>query len=202
MIVRTATNFFMDIFVVNNFRNFVGEMVFPSELPQILQMENHTKLSTEMNKGIEVTVMVPMQRIDPLVTFLKITEDGTFNLQLSSEYDLLVGSKSVGWTKLWENGSRRTPSFIAEVLKLISDVYILPSKCQDIKLDRQQFLFEVEEIKKLKELRSKTDDEDEKRTLLEDTVGKILLACWRGVEFEIVHVLRKACKSSLYMVLA
>ncbi|KAI6041065.1 hypothetical protein EDC04DRAFT_2671548 [Pisolithus marmoratus] len=36
-----------------------------------------------------------------------------------------------------------------------------------------------------------TTDEHERRTLVEDTVGKILLACWRGVKFEIMQVLRE-----------
>ncbi|KAI5981752.1 hypothetical protein EDC04DRAFT_1938239 [Pisolithus marmoratus] len=35
-----------------------------------------------------------------------------------------------------------------------------------------------------------TNDEHERRTLVEDTVGKILLACWHGVKSEIVGVLR------------
>ncbi|KAI6038175.1 hypothetical protein EDC04DRAFT_2697925 [Pisolithus marmoratus] len=34
-----------------------------------------------------------------------------------------------------------------------------------------------------------TNDEHERRTLVEDTVGKILLACWHGVKSEIVQVL-------------
>ncbi|KAI6041057.1 hypothetical protein EDC04DRAFT_2671462 [Pisolithus marmoratus] len=36
-----------------------------------------------------------------------------------------------------------------------------------------------------------TNDEHERRTLVEDTVGKILLACWHGVKSEIVQVLRE-----------
>ncbi|KAI6039094.1 hypothetical protein EDC04DRAFT_2687990 [Pisolithus marmoratus] len=34
-----------------------------------------------------------------------------------------------------------------------------------------------------------TKDEHERRTLIEDIVGKILLACWRGVASEIMQVL-------------
>ncbi|KAI6019177.1 hypothetical protein EDC04DRAFT_2738583 [Pisolithus marmoratus] len=36
-----------------------------------------------------------------------------------------------------------------------------------------------------------TNDEHERRTLVEDTVGKILSACWRGVACEIMQVLRE-----------
>ncbi|KAI6038179.1 hypothetical protein EDC04DRAFT_2044939 [Pisolithus marmoratus] len=62
---------------------------------------------------------------------------------------------------------------------------------QDTKFNRCEFLSEVEQIKKWRGMLIATTDEHERRTLVEDTVGKILLACWRGVASEIVQVLRK-----------
>ncbi|KAI6041059.1 hypothetical protein EDC04DRAFT_1352932 [Pisolithus marmoratus] len=56
---------------------------------------------------------------------------------------------------------------------------------------RREFLSEVEEIKQWQETLNRSNDVHERRTLVEDIVGKILLACWRGVKSEIVQVLRK-----------
>ncbi|KAI6014929.1 hypothetical protein EDC04DRAFT_2753469, partial [Pisolithus marmoratus] len=58
-------------------------------------------------------------------------------------------------------------------------------------LSRHEFLSEVEQIKKWREMLIATNDEHERRTLVEDTAGKILLACWREVKSEIVQVLRE-----------
>ncbi|KAI6041051.1 hypothetical protein EDC04DRAFT_1351641 [Pisolithus marmoratus] len=57
-------------------------------------------------------------------------------------------------------------------------------------LSRHEFLSEVEQIRTWREMLIGTNDEQERRTLVEDTVGKILLACWHGVKSEIVGVLR------------
>ncbi|KAI5981755.1 hypothetical protein EDC04DRAFT_2847723, partial [Pisolithus marmoratus] len=58
-------------------------------------------------------------------------------------------------------------------------------------LSRREFPSEVEQIKKWREMLIATNDEHERRTLVEDTAGKILLACWREVESEVVRVLRE-----------
>ncbi|KAI6041063.1 hypothetical protein EDC04DRAFT_1353144 [Pisolithus marmoratus] len=58
-------------------------------------------------------------------------------------------------------------------------------------IGRREFLSEVNQIKKWREMLIKTNDEHERRTLVEDTVGKILLACWSGVKSEIVQALKK-----------
>ncbi|KAI6019179.1 hypothetical protein EDC04DRAFT_430481 [Pisolithus marmoratus] len=164
-------------------------------------IENYSELDTGMDKGGcptrdiagsgEVTEMVQAQRINALAMFLAEIDDGTFDLQLSPEFDVQVGSKHIGWTTLWKNRSGwRSAPLVIEVLVVIVTEYKRQGR-QDTKFDRCEFLSEVEQIKKWREMLIGTNDEHERRTLLEDTVGKILLACWHGVASEIMQVLRK-----------
>ncbi|KAI6043940.1 hypothetical protein EDC04DRAFT_2646275 [Pisolithus marmoratus] len=50
MTVEAAIEFFVDIFA-GNFRNFIGDMVFFSELPTIMETENYAELDTRVDKG-------------------------------------------------------------------------------------------------------------------------------------------------------
>ncbi|KAI6030367.1 hypothetical protein EDC04DRAFT_2898384 [Pisolithus marmoratus] len=180
--VEAAIQLFVDIFGGGDIHNFIGDIAFFSDLPQIMELENYTEKGSFPTQDIsgsgEVNVMAQAQCINTLVVFLTQIDDGTFNLQLSPDFDMT----------LWINGSEYGSTlFAAKVLKLITTAY-KQCECQDTKFDRHEFLSEVEQIKKWRDMLTGTNDEDERRTLVEDTVGKILLACWRGVKSEIVQV--------------
>ncbi|KAI6014621.1 hypothetical protein EDC04DRAFT_2608974 [Pisolithus marmoratus] len=182
--VEAAIQLFVDIFGGGDIHNFIGDIACFSDLPQIMEMENYTELGTEMDKGSfptqdisrsrEVNVMAQAQCINALVAFLTQIDDGTFDLQLSPDFDVLVGSSHIDWMTLWINGLEYGSTlFAAKVLKLIATAY-KQCECQDTKFDRHEFLSEVEQIKKWQEMLTETSDEDERRTLVEDTVGKVV----------------------------
>ncbi|KAI6041056.1 hypothetical protein EDC04DRAFT_3139927 [Pisolithus marmoratus] len=219
--VETAIEFFVDMFGGGDIRYFIGEIVFFRELPRIMGMENYTELDAGMDKGRypardisgsrEVTVIAHVQRISALVAFLEEIDDQTFGLQLSPEFDVQVGSKNAGWMTMWKSGSGwRSAPFAAQILEVTATAYdewepawpyrttrpiplLIDAslRSQDSKFDRCEFLSEVEQIKKWCEMLIRSNDDHERRALVEDTVGKILLACWRGVASEIVGVLRE-----------
>ncbi|KAI6041028.1 hypothetical protein EDC04DRAFT_2893424 [Pisolithus marmoratus] len=200
--VETAIKFFVDIFG-GNFRNFIGDIVFFCELPAIVEMANHTELDTRTDKGRyatqdipggrEATVMVQTARIDALVAFLAEIDVNTFDLQVSPEFEIQVGSKHIGWTTLWKNGiGWRSAPFAKELIGFeYADDWFVRLHNQDTGFDRREFLSEVDQIKIWREMLITTNDEHERRTLVEDIVGKILLACWRGVKSEIVQVVNQ-----------
>ncbi|KAI6041046.1 hypothetical protein EDC04DRAFT_2893445 [Pisolithus marmoratus] len=218
--VETAIEFFVRMFGGGDIRYFIGEIVFFRELPRIMGLEYYTELDAGMDGRYstqdisgsrEVTVIAHAQRINALVAFLKDIDDGTFGLQLNPESDVQVGSRNTGWMTIWKSGSRwRSAPFAAQVLELIAAAYgwkerkggtepfgrlhcsLIANLCSpDIEFDRCGFLSEVEQIKKWQEMLIRSNDVHERRALVEDTVGKILLACWRGVASEIVRVLRE-----------
>ncbi|KAI6041047.1 hypothetical protein EDC04DRAFT_1351493 [Pisolithus marmoratus] len=93
-----------------------------------------------------------------------------------------VGSKHIGWTTLKRFFSSSVSSMP------MTGLYV---RSPDL-IGRREFLFELDQIKIWREMLIITNDEHERRTMVEDIVGKvILLACWRGVKSEIVQVLEK-----------
>ncbi|KAI6038193.1 hypothetical protein EDC04DRAFT_2896808 [Pisolithus marmoratus] len=185
--VEAAAEFFAGLFGGTHFRNFIGDIVFFNDLPRIMEMKNksHTGLDTGLDKGRhpsqdisggrEAIVVAQAQRIDALVVFLTGIDDGTFDLELSPEFVVHVGSKRAGWTNLWRNGSGwRSAPFATKIVELIAAEYRQRER-QDIKFDRHEFLSTVEQIKKWRKMLIATNDEHERRTLVEDTVGKVTL---------------------------
>ncbi|KAI6041044.1 hypothetical protein EDC04DRAFT_2988074 [Pisolithus marmoratus] len=183
--VENAIEFFVDMFGGGDIRNFTGDIVFFSKIPRIMEIESHTERAIGMDKGryptpditggSDVTGTAFAQRVNALVMFLTEIGDGTFNLQLCPKFVVQVGSGRIGWTKLWKNGlGWRSAPFAIEVLELFDTLY---KQCerQDTKFDRRTFLIEVEQIKKWRELLIGTNNEHERRALLEDTVGKVTL---------------------------
>ncbi|KAI6041071.1 hypothetical protein EDC04DRAFT_1353681 [Pisolithus marmoratus] len=187
--VETAVGFFVDMFGGGDIRNFIGEIVFFRDLPRIMEMGNYTELDAGIDKGHYSTQDISGSRE---------INDWSFSMQLSPAFDVQVGSWRTGyWTTLWKNGSGWSAPFSAQVLELIATAYGW-RECPNIEFDRREFVAEVERIKEWREMLIGSNDEHERRTLVEDTVGKILLVCWWGVESEIVKVLGEACKFPLY----
>ncbi|KAI6019189.1 hypothetical protein EDC04DRAFT_2941065 [Pisolithus marmoratus] len=191
--VETSVEFFVDIFCGGDIRNFIGEIVFFRELLRIMEKETHTEPDTGTDNGryptqdvsgrSEATVIPHVLRINALVAFLAEIDDKTFDLQLTPEFDVRVGSDCTGWMTLWKNGfGWRSAPFAAQVLRLIAKAYMQTElyegtenlRSQNAKFDRREFLSDVEKIKEWREMVIATNDEHERRTLVEDTVGKIV----------------------------
>ncbi|KAI6133664.1 hypothetical protein EV401DRAFT_31807 [Pisolithus croceorrhizus] len=219
--VEAAIKFFMNLFGVNNFKFFIGEISFFSELPSIMATETCGKtcigtggvsMDSEMSSadcgsgsGLptwhvmedrQVTETVEEERIEALVECVK---------HIGSSFARDVTHIYVPGTKLWEEAIKwRLRPFAAEFLRLVATVYKKwkPrqfSYKQDTKFDKQKFLTDIQEIKKLQEILTEIDDDnngnrgndDERRALMEDITGRILLTCWQGISFEVVRIVEK-----------
>ncbi|KAI6038745.1 hypothetical protein EDC04DRAFT_2895978 [Pisolithus marmoratus] len=182
---EAAVEFFVDLFAGSHLCNFIGNTVFFSELPRIMELENYTEFDTGTKKGRyptedvpggrEVNVTRQARRTNALVASLTQMNGGTFDLQLSPKFDVQVGCKRIGWMTLWikQMGYRSTP-FAEKVANLIATAYG-PCQCQDTKFDRLNFLSEVDQIKKWREMLIATNDEHERWSLVNDIVGKVTL---------------------------
>lgn len=143
-------------------------------------------------------------RINTLVVFLAEINDWAFDIRLNPEFESEVGSDSqvvsnyIGRAKLWKNVMELSSApFAAKVFQVVAIVYggwECSLHSLDTVFDRREFLSEVEQIRKWREMLIGTIDGHERRTPVEDIAGKILQRCWRGVASETAQVLREACK--------
>lgn len=155
----------------------------------------------EMCSSIHIGPSVQTHRINTLVVFLAEINDWAFDIRLNPEFESEVDSDSrvvsnyIGRTKLWKNVMELSSApFAAKVFQVVAIVYGGWECSPDTVFDRREFLSEVEQIRKWREMLTGTIDERERRTPVEDIAGKILPTCWRGVASETAQVLREACK--------
>lgn len=194
--VEAATKYFMDMFGVSNFHNFIGEITFFKELTLIMGSDVSGRLCTgeDRKEDEQVTEVAQEQRINASVKYLVQIKDSWLDIEPRFSHPTRA--------KLWEEAMKwRLEPVAAKLLRVIGTAYE-PSdshSTQGLKFSKQELLSNLQEIKKLQETLAEIDDDNgnnnnnnaKRRALVEDVAGRILLTFWRGISSEVSHMLDK-----------